>query len=118
MRGQRTQACNHHHLRSVPQWHNGVRASMRDTTFQSSAHGKRENIETQVDGRVVFDMLQYMRREHKLSSYSLNSVSAHFLGQQKEDVQCKLQVHKAKYVLLQERLDLFERELVLRAEPE
>ena len=38
--------------------------------------------------------------------------------QQKEDVQCKLQVHKAKYVLLQERLDLFERELVLRAEPE
>jgi DNA polymerase delta subunit 1 len=64
----------------------GVKASMRDTTFQSSAHGKRENIETQVDGRVVFDMLQYMRREHKLSSYSLNSVSAHFLGQQKEDV--------------------------------
>jgi DNA polymerase delta subunit 1 len=64
----------------------GVKASMRDTTFQSSAHGKRENIETQVDGRVVFDMLQYMRREHKLSSYSLNSVSAHFLSQQKEDV--------------------------------
>ena len=29
---------------------------------------------------------QYMRRNHKLSSYSLNSVSAAFLGQQKEDV--------------------------------
>ena len=27
-----------------------------------------------------------MRRNHKLSSYSLNSVSAEFLGQQKEDV--------------------------------
>jgi DNA polymerase delta subunit 1 len=64
----------------------GVKATMRDTTFQSSAHGKRENIETQIDGRVVFDMLQYIRREHKLSSYSLNAVSAHFLGQQKEDV--------------------------------
>jgi DNA polymerase delta subunit 1 len=62
------------------------KATMRDTTFSSSAHGKRENVETQIDGRVVFDMLQYIRREHKLSSYSLNSVSAHFLGQQKEDV--------------------------------
>jgi DNA polymerase delta subunit 1 len=64
----------------------GVKATMRDTTFQSSAHGKQENVETQLDGRVIFDMLQYCRREHKLSSYSLNSVSAHFLGQQKEDV--------------------------------
>jgi DNA polymerase delta subunit 1 len=64
----------------------GVKATMRDTTFQSSAHGKRENVETQIDGRVVFDMLVYIRRDHKLSSYSLNSVSAHFLGQQKEDV--------------------------------
>ncbi len=64
----------------------GSKAVMRDTTFSSSAHGKMENVETQIDGRVVFDMLQYVRREHKLSSYSLNSVSAHFLGQQKEDV--------------------------------
>ncbi len=59
---------------------------MRDTTFQSSAYGKRENVETTVNGRVVFDVLPYMYRNHKLSSYSLNSVSAEFLGQQKEDV--------------------------------
>jgi DNA polymerase delta subunit 1 len=64
----------------------GVKATMRDTTFSSSAYGKHENVETTIDGRVIFDMLQYTRREHKLSSYSLNSVSAHFLGQQKEDV--------------------------------
>ena len=63
-----------------------VKAVMRDTTFSSSAYGKHENVETTIDGRVIFDMLQYVRREHKLSSYSLNSVSAHFLGQQKEDV--------------------------------
>lgn len=30
--------------------------------------------------------LQAIQRDHKLSSYSLNSVSAHFLGEQKEDV--------------------------------
>ena len=64
----------------------GKMATMRDTTFQSSAYGKRENVETTIDGRIVFDMLPYMRRNHKLSSYSLNSVSATFLGQQKEDV--------------------------------
>lgn len=31
-------------------------------------------------------MIQIVFREHKLRSYSLNSVSAHFLGEQKEDV--------------------------------
>lgn len=64
----------------------GSKATMRDTTFSSSAYGKTENVETSIEGRVIFDLLQYMRREHKLSSYSLNSVSAHFLKEQKEDV--------------------------------
>ena len=58
----------------------GVKATMRDTTFQSSAYGKRENVETTIHGRVIFDILPYMFRNHKLSSYSLNSVSAEFLG--------------------------------------
>lgn len=53
---------------------------MRETSFQSAAHGKRNNKETTIDGRVSFDMLEYMRRNHKLSSFSLNAVSAEFLG--------------------------------------
>jgi DNA polymerase delta subunit 1 len=64
----------------------GCKAKMRDTTFQSAAYGKRNNIETTIDGRVIFDMLPYMQRNHKLSSYTLNSVSSEYLGQQKEDV--------------------------------
>ena len=64
----------------------GVKAVMKEATFQSSAFGKRESIETTINGRVIFDLLPYMFRNHKLSSYSLNSVSAEFLGQQKEDV--------------------------------
>lgn len=64
----------------------GVNAKMRETTFQSAAFGKRNNVETTIDGRVIFDMLPYMQRNHKLSSYTLNSVCAEFLGQQKEDV--------------------------------
>lgn len=63
-----------------------IDAKMKATTFSSSAYGKSENMEITIDGRVVFDMIQYMRRNHKLSSYSLNSVSSIFLGQQKEDV--------------------------------
>jgi DNA polymerase delta subunit 1 len=62
------------------------KSKMKDTTFQSSAYGKRNNVETTVEGRVIFDMFPYMQRNHKLSSYSLNSVCAEYLNQQKEDV--------------------------------
>ena len=63
-----------------------AKAKMKDTMFQSAAFGRRANIETTIEGRVIFDMLDYMRKNHKLSSYSLNSVCAEYLGQQKEDV--------------------------------
>lgn len=62
------------------------KAKMKETTFQSAAYGKRNNVDTTIEGRVIFDMLPYMQRNHKLSSYTLNSVCAEFLGQQKEDV--------------------------------
>ena len=75
-------------IKGFAQWGRiqNCKAKMRDTTFQSAAFGKRNNVETTVEGRVIFDMLPYMNRNHKLSSYSLNSVCAEFLGQQKEDV--------------------------------
>ncbi|KAJ5068595.1 DNA polymerase delta catalytic subunit [Anaeramoeba ignava] len=56
------------------------------TTFSSRAFGKRESKYTHITGRVQFDLLQAITRDYKLSSYSLNSVSALFLGEQKEDV--------------------------------
>ena len=59
---------------------------MRDTVFSSKAYGTRENKEITIEGRVQFDLLQAIQRDHKLGSYSLNNVSAHFLGEQKEDV--------------------------------
>eukprot|EP00899_Mesostigma_viride_P005512 jgi/Mesvir1/14962/Mv14630-RA.2 len=64
--------------------HSKVR--VRDTTFSSKAYGTRESKEITIEGRVQFDLLQAIQRDHKLSSYSLNAVSAHFLGEQKEDV--------------------------------
>ncbi|XP_023749352.1 DNA polymerase delta catalytic subunit [Lactuca sativa] len=62
------------------------RVRVKDTTFSSRQYGTRESKEVTLEGRVQFDLLQAMQRDYKLSSYSLNSVSAHFLNEQKEDV--------------------------------
>ena len=48
--------------------------------------GLRDCKEINLEGRVMVDMMQHILRDFKLRSYSLNSVSYHFLGQQKEDV--------------------------------
>ncbi|KAJ6485901.1 DNA polymerase family B-domain-containing protein [Mycena sanguinolenta] len=58
----------------------------KDTHFSSKAYGQRDSKETQLEGRLQLDLLQFMQREHKLRSYTLNSVCAQFLGEQKEDV--------------------------------
>lgn len=65
----------------------GVKNEYRDSMFSSRAYGTRENKVVNIDGRMQFDLLQYVQREFKLRSYTLNSVSAEFLGEQKEDVQ-------------------------------
>ncbi|KAL0953498.1 hypothetical protein HGRIS_004725 [Hohenbuehelia grisea] len=63
-----------------------VKAEVKETHFSSKAYGQRDSKDTQLDGRLQMDLLQFMQREHKLRSYSLNSVCAQFLGEQKEDV--------------------------------
>lgn len=55
---------------------------MRDGQFSSKAYGTHEYKDITIEGRVQFDLLTAIQRDHKLSSYSLNSVSAHFLGEQ------------------------------------
>ena len=90
----------------------GQKSIIKDSTFSSKAYGTRETkaisalsttfhfscsftcsellllsfFFADIDGRVQFDLLQIMQRDYKLRSYTLNSVSAHFLGEQKEDV--------------------------------
>ncbi|KAK9449602.1 DNA polymerase family B-domain-containing protein [Limtongia smithiae] len=63
-----------------------VRQVMKDSTFSSKAYGTRESKVINIDGRLQFDMLQLIQRDYKLRSYTLNSVSAYFLNEQKEDV--------------------------------
>jgi DNA polymerase delta subunit 1 len=63
-----------------------MKAEVKSTHFSSKAFGQRDSKDTALDGRLQLDVLQFMQREHKLRSYSLNSVCAQFLGEQKEDV--------------------------------
>lgn len=60
--------------------------TLTETKFSSKAYGTRESQDVNLDGRIKFDLLQILQRDYKLRSYSLNSVSAHFLNEQKEDV--------------------------------
>ncbi|KLO05308.1 hypothetical protein SCHPADRAFT_933696 [Schizopora paradoxa] len=64
----------------------GIKTAVKDTHFSSKAFGQRDSKETELDGRLQLDVLQFMQREHKLRSYTLNAVCAQFLGEQKEDV--------------------------------
>ncbi|KAJ2373627.1 DNA-directed DNA polymerase delta, partial [Coemansia sp. RSA 2607] len=63
-----------------------ISSKVTSTHFSSKAYGTRESKAVNIDGRVQFDVLAAMRREYKLRSFSLNAVSAKFLGEQKEDV--------------------------------
>ncbi|KAH8116379.1 DNA polymerase family B-domain-containing protein [Phellopilus nigrolimitatus] len=64
----------------------GTKTIIKDTHFSSKAFGQRDSKETVMEGRLQLDVLQFMQREHKLRSYTLNAVCAQFLGEQKEDV--------------------------------
>lgn len=64
----------------------GSHTKAKDTLFSSKAYGTRESKVFNTEGRLIFDLIQVVQRDYKLRSYTLNAVSAHFLGEQKEDV--------------------------------
>ncbi|KAL8429124.1 hypothetical protein Efla_003177 [Eimeria flavescens] len=63
-----------------------IESRITDTRFSSRSLGTHDSKEITVEGRVQFDLLELVRRDHKLKSYSLNYVSSEFLKEQKEDV--------------------------------
>lgn len=65
----------------------GVPTKIKDGQYLSKAMGMRDTKEINIEGRIQLDMMMHMHREQKLSSYTLNNVSFHFLKEQKEDVQ-------------------------------
>lgn len=73
---------------SFPFWTRlkGMRSYAKETNFSSKQMGNRDTKATNTNGRLQLDLLQLVQRDHQLRSYTLNSVCAHFLGEQKEDV--------------------------------
>ncbi|KAM3161847.1 DNA polymerase [Lachancea thermotolerans] len=63
-----------------------VKQEVKESVFSSKAYGTRTSKNINIDGRLQLDLFQFVQREYKLRSYTLNAVSAHFLGEQKEDV--------------------------------
>jgi DNA polymerase delta subunit 1 len=63
-----------------------VKSVAKDTNFSSKQMGNRDTKATNTNGRLQLDLLQLIQRDHQLRSYTLNSVCAQFLGEQKEDV--------------------------------
>ena len=55
----------------------------------SSALGQNVLKMVPMTGRYVFDLFQTIKAEHRLESYSLNSVSKEFLGEEKHDMPIK-----------------------------
>ena len=64
----------------------GIQSQAKETNFSSKQMGNRDTKATNTNGRLQLDLLQLILRDHQLRSYTLNSVCAHFLGEQKEDV--------------------------------
>ena len=63
-----------------------VKSQAKDTNISSKQMGSRDTKATNTNGRLQLDLLQLVQRDHQLRSYTLNSVCAQFLGEQKEDV--------------------------------
>ncbi|KAK4039821.1 DNA polymerase family B-domain-containing protein [Parachaetomium inaequale] len=63
-----------------------VKSAAKETNFSSKQMGNRDTKATNISGRLQLDLLQLIQRDHQLRSYTLNSVSFQFLGEQKEDV--------------------------------
>lgn len=53
----------------------------KDMSTNIKALGIRETKDTNIEGRIQIDMMQYVLREHKLRTYSLNAVAFMFLGE-------------------------------------
>lgn len=66
----------------------GRRMQVRETEFFSAQMGKQRRVKVTIAGRGVLDMLMAIRNNtsYRLEKYTLDAVSAYFLGDHKKDV--------------------------------
>lgn len=59
---------------------------LEESSFSSGAYGHTDFRKLKMSGRLQIDLLQVIRREHKLDSYKLDDVASKFIGDKKDDV--------------------------------
>ncbi|KAF7909433.1 uncharacterized protein EAF01_003151 [Botrytis porri] len=79
---------DHLKIKNFSQWTRlkSIHSQAKPSNFSSKQMGNRDTKATNTNGRLQLDLLQLVQRDHQLRSYTLNSVCAQFLGEQKEDV--------------------------------
>ena len=79
---------DHLGVKKFPYWSRikAKESKSESTNLTSKQMGSRDTKSTNTNGRLQLDLLQLVQRDHQLRSYTLNSVCAHFLKEQKEDV--------------------------------
>lgn len=60
--------------------------ALNERELNSGAYGQNKFLTLKTPGVLQLDLLQYMRKEFKLDSYSLNNVAAKYLGDTKIDL--------------------------------
>lgn len=64
----------------------GYKCYLESNTWQSGAYGHMDINMLKCPGRISVDMLNVIRRDHRMSSYSLNSVANKFVNKSKHDI--------------------------------
>lgn len=67
----------------------GKKAELRVMKWSSQAYGEQKFSYLECHGRTNVDVLIEIERNHRLPNYTLNTVAARFLGQQKEDLSAR-----------------------------
>ena len=67
----------------------GKKAELRVMKWSSQAYGEQKFSYLECHGRTNVDILIEIERNHRLPNYTLNTVAARFLGQQKEDLSAR-----------------------------
>lgn len=75
----------------------GIKAKKITKDWESSAYGKQEFEYLECQGRLIIDILPEIERNWKFDSYSLDSVSEHFLKENKKPVSAKQMFKLTKF---------------------
>jgi DNA polymerase elongation subunit (family B) len=66
-----------------------VPANLETINWSSSAYGKQEFEYINAEGRLFIDLLPIVKRDYKMDTYSLKSISNYFIGDTKDDLSPK-----------------------------